>query len=159
MRRTRRLPLPLPLCLSLIAPLALGGCGGGDPASPRALGPAAEVSFAFTGRPADTLRVLVRGEGAIADVRAFLATRDGPRIPAGTIARGAGLDPRYPFHFLPESVQLVDAAIELCDGAPMRTAGAVDEYMRGATGEANPQQAPWCPWSAYPVSLTVVAED
>ena len=147
------------LLLPLLVPLAFGGCGGDDPTSPRVLGPAAEVSFAFTGRPADTLRVFLRGEAVIADVQAYLATQDGPRIPAGTIERGAGLDPRYPFHFLPESVQLVDAAIELCDGAPMRTAGAVDEYMRGATGEANPQQAPWCPWSAYPVSLTVVAED
>jgi hypothetical protein len=119
----------------------------------------AEVAFAFGGHPADTLRVLVRSATAIADVEAYLATQDGPRIPAGTIVRGAGIDPRYPFHFLPESVQLVDAAIELCDGRPMRTLAEVDEYMRGATGDADPQSAPWCPWSAYPVSIVGIVED
>jgi hypothetical protein len=140
---------------------ALIACAGDGPTTPPTgpTGPAAEVSFAFGGHPADTLRVLLRGAAAIADVEAYLATKDGPRIPAGTIVRGAGLDPRYPFHFLPESVQLVDAAIELCDGRPMRTAAEVDEYMRGSTGDAYPERAPWCPWSAYPVRIVHVPED
>ena len=152
--------------MSRFSPSLLGGlplaallaCGGDGPTPPAPEGPAAEVWFAFGGYPADTLRVLLRGAGAIADVEAYLATQDGPRIPAGTIVRGAGLDPRYPFHFIPESVQIVDAAIELCDGQPMRTPAEVDEYMRGATGDANPERAPWCPWSAYPVRLAHIAQ-
>ena len=148
------------LSLLIGLPLAaLSGCGGDGPTDPVPLVPIAEVAFAFDGRPEDTLRVLVQSATTIADVEAYLATQEGPRIPAGTIVRGAGIDPRYPFHFLPESVQLVDVAIELCDGSPMRTLAEVDEYMRGATGEANPQSAPWCPWTAYPVGITHLVED
>ncbi len=67
--------------------------------------------------------------------------------------RGAGEDPRYPFRFVPEEVRLVEAAMELCDGAPMRTAAEVDAYFLGATGSRRSKRAPWCPWSARPLRM------
>ena len=67
---------------------------------------------------------------------------------------GAGYDSRYPFHFIPESVRLVDAAMEICDGEPMRTDAAVTQFFIYSTGSANSASAPWCPWESRPISVT-----
>jgi hypothetical protein len=111
------------------------------------------VTFAFEGHPADTLRVHVLDSATIAAARAYVATRSGPTIPVGPIRRGAGVDPRYPFHFVPDSVRLADMAMELCDGSPMRTAAAVDSLFAW-TGRAGQQSTTYCPWSAYPIAVT-----
>ena len=114
---------------------------------------AVEVRLAFDGYPQDTMRIAISDTAAIRLAREFVNTGQGPKLPIGRIVRGAGLDPRYPFHFEPSSVQFADFAIEVCDGAPMRTDSAVVEFMKGATGEANPSSATWCPWGAYPVAV------
>jgi hypothetical protein len=116
-------------------------------------GAGAIVSFAFRSNPQDTMLVEVRDTTTVRLARAYVTTGRGPHIPSGYIVRGAGVDPRYPFHFVPASVRLAEVTIELCDGAPMRTPQAVDAYMRGATGQAAPDSARWCPWSAYPVAV------
>jgi hypothetical protein len=114
---------------------------------------AVEVRLAFDGYPQDTMRIAISDTAAIRLAREFVNTGQGPKLPIGRIVRGAGLDPRYPFHFEPASVQFADFAIEVCDGAPMRTDSAVVEFMKGATGLANPTSATWCPWGAYPVEV------
>ena len=114
---------------------------------------AVEVRLAFTGYPQDTLRIAITDTAAIRLARQFVNTGQGPRMPVGRIVRGHGIDPRYPFHYEPGSVQFADAATEVCDGAPMRTDSAVMEFMKGSTGEANPTSATWCPWAAYPVEV------
>src|SRR5688572_30100896 len=81
---------------------------------------AVEVRLAFDGYPQDTMRIAITDTAAIRMAREFVNTGQGPKLPIGRIVRGAGLDPRYPFHFEPASVQFADFAIELCDGAPMR---------------------------------------
>ncbi len=115
------------------------------------------VTLVFDGRPADTMRVFVQSPAAIQAARDFVRTSTGPRLMSGTIVRGAGADPRFPFHFLPESIALVDTAIELCDGAPMRTPQAVDEFFLGSTGRADAQAATWCPWSSRPIAIEELA--
>lgn len=114
---------------------------------------AVEVMLAFDGFPQDTLRIAITDTAAIRMAREYVTTKQGPRLPIGRILRGAGIDPRYPFHFEPASVQFADVAMEVCDGAPMRTDSAVVEFMRGATGLANPTSATWCPWAAYPIEV------
>jgi hypothetical protein len=114
------------------------------------------ITFAFQSRPELTMRVAA-GPAAITAAESYLATGAGPHIPAGSIVRGSGEDERYPYHFIPESVALVDLAMELCDGAPMLTLAAVNEFMRGATGQPYPASAPWCPWSAVPIAVERVA--
>lgn len=116
-------------------------------------GGAVEVMLAFDGFPQDTLRIAITDTAAIRMAREYVTTKQGPRLPIGRILRGAGIDPRYPFHFEPASVQFADVAMEVCDGAPMRTDSAVVEFMRGATGLANPTSATWCPWAAYPIEV------
>jgi hypothetical protein len=110
------------------------------------------VAFAWDTRP-DTMQVLIGDSATVAAACAYLATGTGAHIPAGPIVRGAGVDPRVPFHFIPDSVRLVEVAIELCDGRMMRTAAQVDEYFVGATGQANAQKAPFCPWGARPIAV------
>ena len=114
---------------------------------------AVEVRLAFDGYPQDTMRIAISDTAAIRLARQFVTTGQGPKLPIGRIVRGGGIDPRYPFHFEPASVQFADFAIEVCDGAPMRTDSAVVEFMKGSTGEDNPTSATWCPWGAYPVAV------
>lgn len=151
--------MAIQLRTAALLPLALlifSACGEGaspnepiDPAPKEAV-----VSFVFRSRPQDTLRVLVRHQATIAAAQQYIRTREGAHIPIGPIRRGAGpADPRYPFHFVPDSVRLAEITIELCDGAPMRTAAEVNAFIEGATGNANAASATYCPWSAYPVRV------
>ena len=114
---------------------------------------AAIVHFAFDGHPADTLRVLVTSRATIDAADRYIRTKQGAHIPIGPIVRDPGADARYPFHFLSDSLRLAELAMELCDGAPMRTAAAVTEFIAGATGDANSPRATYCPWGAHPVRI------
>lgn len=134
--------------LFLSIALAVGCDGPTIPTADEAI-----VVFAFQGYPADTLRVLVRHAPTIKEARKFIAGRSSANIPSGPIVRGTGVDPRYPFHFIPDSVRLASVTIELCDGAPMRTSAEVDTFMEGATGDSTATSAQWCPWSARPIAI------
>jgi hypothetical protein len=97
----------------------------------------AVVAFAWSSRP-DTMRMLVRNSTTV------------------SIMRGAGVDAALPFRYVPDSLQLVDVAMELCDGSLMRTTAAVDAFFQGATGRVDSERAPFCPWGARPVDVTLV---
>jgi hypothetical protein len=127
---------------------ASSACAGDSSTSPRE---GVVVRFAFQSRP-DTIRVLITDAATIAAARQFIRTNQGAHIPIGTIEPGAGVDSRYPFHFVPETVRLAELAMELCDGAPMKTSAAVTEFITGAGGE-NATRATYCPWSAFPVAI------
>jgi hypothetical protein len=99
------------------------------------------------------MRVLITHAPTVAAACTYLASGTGPHIPTGTIVRGAGSDGALPFHYIPESVRLVEAAIEVCDGRLMKTAAALDDYIEGVTGDRNASQAPYCPWGARPVAV------
>jgi len=112
----------------------------------------AVVTFGFDGR-AETLRVLINDPVTVAQAEQRIATGAGPTFPIGPIVRGSGVDERYPFHFIPDSVRLAELAVEVCDGALMKTAEQVDDFFEGATGDRFAQSAVWCPWGAYPISV------
>jgi len=114
---------------------------------------AVEVVLAFDGFPEDTMRIAITDTSAIRMARDFVSTRQGAKLPIGRIVRGSGIDHRYPYRYEPASVRFADFAMEVCDGAPMRTDSAVVEFMRGASGETNPTSATWCPWAAYPIAV------
>jgi hypothetical protein len=111
------------------------------------------VTFTWDTRPEDVMRVLVTDQATVAAACSFIASGQGPKIPVGTIVRGAGSDPSLPFHYLPADVRLADAAIEICDGRLMKTVAALDDYIEGATGDRNAAQAPYCPWGARPIAV------
>jgi hypothetical protein len=115
-------------------------------------GSGAIVTFAFQGAT-DTMLVLIEDPVTIARAEARARTGVGAAIPIGPIVRGAGVDPRFPFRFLPDSVRLTELAIELCDGRPMRTAEEVDDFFEGSTGNRGAPRATWCSWGAYPVAV------
>ena len=112
----------------------------------------ATVTFAWASSP-DTMHVLVRGNPTIRAACAYLAGASRANIPAGQIVRGPGpSDLRLPFHYIPESVELAEVTIELCDSALLTTTAMVDEYFAG-TGNAGAESAPYCPWGAKPVQV------
>ena len=135
----------------VLALLTLLACNSDDATGLR--DGAVEVVLAFDGYPQDTMRIAITDTSAIRLAREFVNTKQGPKLPIGRIVRGSGIDARYPYRYEPESVRFADFATEVCDGAPMHTDSAVVEFMRGATGEANPRSATWCPWGAYPIAV------
>ena len=134
--------------LILLAIVALS-CGT-DPSGLPAGG--AVVTFAFSAS-GDTMDVLVLDSATIRRAEQRVATGTGPRMPVGPIRRGAGIDPRYPFRFVPELVRLDDLATEVCDGRPMKTPTAVDDFIELATGRRDAETAIWCPWGAEPTAV------
>src|SRR5688572_28749457 len=82
---------------------------------------AAVVVLAFDGYPQDTMRIAITHTAAIRLAREYVNARQGPKMPVRLIVRGAGIDSRYRFQYEPGSVHFADFAIEVCDGAPMRT--------------------------------------
>jgi hypothetical protein len=138
------------ITLALFSALALGACSSsvGEPDGANA----AIVTVAFEGL-ADTLDIVVTDAATIAAAEAYVHAHSGSRMIAGRIERGAGVDSRYPFHFVPETVRIVDVAIEVCDGAPMRTAAAVDSFFVWSTGNVNAASTQYCPWSSYPIAV------
>jgi hypothetical protein len=123
----------------------------GDATSPIPEG-GAVVTFAFSATR-DTLDVLVLDSTTIAQAERRVATGEGPRMPVGPIVRGAGLDRRYPFHYVPGEVRLADLAAEVCDGRPMRNPVDVDDFFELSTGNRAAHSAIWCPWGATPISV------
>ena len=138
------------ITLALFSALTLGACSSsvGEPGGANA----AIITVAFEGL-ADTLDIVVTDSATIAAADAFVQSHSGSRMIAGRIERGAGVDARYPFHFVPETVRIVDAAIEVCDGTPMRTTAAVDNFFVWSTGDVHSESAQYCPWSSYPIRV------
>jgi hypothetical protein len=140
-----------PIPLALLAALALGACSSSvdEPVGANA----AVITVAFDGIPADTLNVVATDAATIAAAEAYVHSHSGPHMISGRIVKGPGADTDYPFHFIAETVRLVDVAIEVCDGAPMRTAAAVDSFFLLSTGNASAEEAQYCPWSSYPIAV------
>lgn len=147
------------IAFALVALSVAAGCSDGGTAPPPVSNFGALISFAFTGYPADTIRVITSNQAVIFAAQQRIAKGSGPQLIIGKIVRGAGVDARYPFHFLDDGLQLTDTAIELCDGAPMHTASEVDAFFLGSTGNSQAQSATWCPWASYPVKVDILFMD
>lgn len=154
-----RLPLKDLLCAAATVSVVTLGCR--DPADAeracRVNSGAGEavITMVWRTRP-DSMRVLVRHQETVRAACEYVAMGSGPSILAGRIVRGAGVDPRVPFHYLPDSANLVEVAMELCDSALLRTPAEVDAYFLASTGSADSPSAPYCPWSARPVLVQPV---
>lgn len=144
----------------MTAAIALGAACGADSSVEPIVDPVetagAVITVVFPARPQDTLNVLVKDSATIAKANAFVSTGSGPRMITGKIVRGAGVDARYPFHYIPESVTLADVGVEICDGALMRTTKDVDDFFTWNTGHVSSQEATWCPWDSKPIAVTMV---
>ena len=141
------------LNFALAALVVLSACSSSETTAPLPVAEAAILTVVFPSHPADTLDIYVTDSATIVAADAFIRTGSGPSLLSGRIVKGSGLDVDYPFHFVAESVRLVDFAIEICDGAPMRTPQAVDEFFGWSTGNANAPSAPWCPWGSRPIAI------
>lgn len=64
-------------------------------------------------------------------------------FPNGPIVRGGGTEYGWSWHFAPNQWELVESAIELCDGTPAMVEADLD-YWVDTVGQ-------FCPWSAYVV--------
>lgn len=148
------MPTPRPLARRLRAHLTViaGLVGAACTADPLLPDGGAVITFTFSATN-DTMDVLVLDEATIVKAENRVATGQGPRMPVGPIRRGAGIDPRFPFHFLPDSVRLMDLATEVCDGRPMRTPTEVNDFIELSTGNRQSPRAIWCPWGATPVAV------
>jgi hypothetical protein len=66
------------------------------------------------------------------------------RFPLGRIATGnGGFNSPWSWHFVPESVRLVEASVEVCDGAPGYVNSHLTDYL--AVG--------YCPWGGKIVKV------
>ena len=54
---------------------------------------------------------------------------------------------------MPETVEILDAAIKACDGAPMHSETAVNDFFGVSLGNRNAPAGTWCPWSSYPIGV------
>lgn len=155
----------LALCL-VVAALALAGCAAATPTTPAptpttppptttappsptpGAGELAGGILAEFDVSGERFRVWITNEDTIEQV---LALRDGTSqasIPNGRILHGAGkADHNAPWswHLDPEDIQMAEATIEVCDGAPHYVEANVDEFVD--TVER------YCPWGAELVSV------
>jgi hypothetical protein len=73
----------------------------------------------------------------------------GGQIPNGRILRGTGQGAHnapFSWHLDPADIQIVDVAIELCDGTPRFVEQNLAEYVDRITR--------YCPWGARLVAVT-----
>lgn len=126
------------ITVTVLASTCLASCGGGsDPPSP--------VTFAFRvhGLPAsEEFRATISSPEVIARARAQLQRPQSERLlfANGAISPGnGGHNLRWSWHF--GSVDLVDSAIELCDGRPSMVEANLD-YWLNTVGR-------FCPWASF----------
>jgi hypothetical protein len=66
------------------------------------------------------------------------------RFPSGKIEAGdGGFNQPYSWHFVPDTVRMVEAAIEVCDGTPQYVDQHVPDFV----------SVGYCPWSAKVVKI------
>lgn len=129
--------------------VALAACGG--PASPSdPNGDLAGGVLATFAVGNDQFKVWITSPAAIARVEALRRGEGGGSIPNGRILRGSGRaahNAPYSWHLDPDDLQIVDAAIELCDGNP--------RYVEANLSEFVDRIGRYCPWGA---KLTAVQD-
>lgn len=71
------------------------------------------------------------------------ATTDKPHVIGRISPRPAPFNPRWSYHYRPETVDFFDVAIEVCDA----TIPYVEDHLDEAGGAFLPGYV-WCPWSS-----------
>ena len=133
------------LVLVLVALVALApACS--SPASPSELNGGVVATFEVG---SERFKVFVKNPAAIQRLLQLQNGAGGGQIPNGRILRGsgtAGHNLPHAWHLDPDDIQIVDVAIELCDGRPSYVDANVDEYV-DVVGR-------YCPWGARFIALT-----
>jgi len=116
--------------------VALMACGTTDPAADGAL-------FSVSACDGETFRVLVTDTGVAAGMQGRIGQGPG-RIVLGRPVRGdGGFNQPWSWHLDPATVELADAAVEVCDGCPNYIEGHLDDYLGIGS---------YCPWSSAVVA-------
>lgn len=126
-------PRALPAVAGILAALTLGGCGD-DP-----VGPKDDVLFTLQ-VSGETFRTRVSDPDVIADLDARLQSGQEGVVLGALIAGDGGVNAPWGWHWDPETVEVADAAIELCDGRPSMVEADLT-YWVGTVGA-------FCPWGA-----------
>lgn len=124
--------------LAVLLLLAAFGCGGDD-------GPTApDGTRLFRVRVgADEFRMRLADPEAIRLAMENLEGRNN-KHPNGRIATGnGGLNAPWSWHFVPDTVRMVDISIELCDGSPSYVESHRADYLLSG----------YCPWGARVVAV------
>ncbi|MFF5975112.1 calmodulin-binding protein [Streptomyces sp. NPDC012769] len=117
----------------------------GTAASSAPAGAADPAYFEFTDITRETAVVRLDDPAKIAHARALVngETTDRPHL-VGRIAKSqASYNPRWSFHFRPETVDFFDVAIEVCDA----TIPYVEDHLDEAGGAFLPGLV-YCPWTS-----------
>lgn len=97
----------------------------------------------------EQFKVWMTNPAAINRVLALHAGGSGGSIPNGRIRRGSGQaqhNAPYSWHLDPADIEIVDLAIEVCDGRP--------SYVEANVGEYVDRINRYCPWGARLTSVT-----
>ena len=129
---------------SLMLALIAGACGG-SPTAPSELRGGVLATFAVGG---ERFSVFVTNPMTIAQLFAVGQGTSIANIPNGRVRRGAGAgNHNAPFNWSldPDDIQMVEIAIELCDGRP--------SYVQENISEFVDRIGRYCPWGAHLVDL------
>jgi len=131
----------------VLAILAASASACGSPAAPSP-GLTGGVLAAFTVET-ESFKVFVTNATAIDRLFQLERGQIAGLFPNGRILRGSGAgnhNAPHPWHLDPGDIEMVDLAIELCDGRPSYVDANVGEYV-DVVGR-------YCPWGATLVSIT-----
>ena len=135
--------------IALIGSLLAAGWARAD--SPAIQATPAPVFATFTFADGQPVRVFATDPQTVRDLTAIAAGQKKDMIPNGLLLDDrpgrSPYDPRWSFHFRPESLQMAEVTIEVCDGTPSYIQDHMDEWFAGA------KEARWCSWSAHLTKL------
>jgi hypothetical protein len=131
---------------TLLATLALSGCGGSDGESALPGG----GLYAKVAVGDQTFHASITHPDGEAQARALWAGTSSASIPSGDlICSGRAWNEPWNWHLAPESVRFADTTIELCDGEPSYVAANCPTFAEGR----------YCPWGAELVELRDCSAD
>ena len=135
------------LALLVAATVACGGRSPSQPTPPaNGLRGGVLATFAVG---TEQFKIWITNPATISRVLILRAGGSGGSIPNGRIHRGSGQaqhNAPYSWHLDPTDIEIVDLAIEVCDGRP--------SYVEANVGEYVDRINRYCPWGARLTSLT-----
>lgn len=107
------------------------------------------ATFSFADQ--QTTRIFVTSPEACRTIREIASGKRKDMIPNGLIIDDhpakSPYDSRWSWHFQPDSIEMAEFTIEVCDATPTYVEEHRDEWFQGE-GIAR-----WCPWSAHLVKI------
>ena len=147
-RRTSLARIASRLTCTLAAAAALGLAVAGPARADSPPPPVAPPAFAtFSFADGKTVRAFVSDPQTVAQLMEIAAGKKKDMIPNGIIVDDrpgkSPYDPKWSWHFKPETIHMADVTIEVCDGTPSYIEENMDEWFQGQ------KEARYCSWSAH----------